>query len=827
MGAYVGIDLGTTNSVICSYDGEAVRLYKSPEQNDVTPSAIYIDKRGNRYVGSRAYTQAARDPDNSATLFKRFMGTSTQLKFANTDQAYSPEQCSAEILRSIHAYLPEDVRRRDDGTVITVPAAFNQMQKDATLSAAEMAGIGTVALLQEPVAAVMSVMRKRSSDGLFVVYDLGGGTLDVALAQSVSGRVSLIAHGGISMCGGRDMDRALRDNLVKPWLLKRFDLAEDFATDGRYRNLLRLVDFAIERAKIELSQRPSTVVAESELPFKDRSGRDIYLDIELTRDMLDGVIAAQVDETIRATRETIEKAHLSPLDVERIVFVGGPTQYKPIRDRVAFELGIAASSDVNPMTAVAEGAAVFAEAVEWGSKSRGRKAARGSVSAGGRADVRLTFIARTPDTKTKIAVAIGNTELPVGELQIDSLDTGWSSGRVALKAGLLLEVPLSKPGDNTFKVFAFDASGAPQPIEIDRVVITRTAATVDAIPASHTVRIEVLEKVGGPSILENLVREGDPLPKSGKLMLKAATSLKAGSREALRFKLWEGDIQHPISDNRPIGTFEIRGIDLEQGVIAAGADLELQWQMLDSGTISCEVSVPSVGGLFHSGRNFYSRQESQVDYGAAAKRVTEETETVLERVAEASERVTDPDLDLARRKLEEAKASSRNDRSAEGAKTADEKVQQAKRLLARVRENHLRDLRMAELDRIRQLFDVAVRRFAKPNEEAAFDNLLATTEREIERPSFEGYVSDLRSKIFSILWRQDWFVVDQFRHLAERPYLFAGSAEHAELTEAGEAAIRSNDVDKLRAILAELNSRRIGSSSDADLVNAVNVLVGR
>ena len=122
------------------------------------------------------------------------------VSYTHLDVYKRQEQCSAEILRSIHAYLPEDVRRRDDGTVITVPAAFNQMQKDATLSAAEMAGIGTVALLQEPVAAVMSVMRKRSSDGVFVVYDLGGGTLDVALAQSVSGRVSLIAHGGISMC---------------------------------------------------------------------------------------------------------------------------------------------------------------------------------------------------------------------------------------------------------------------------------------------------------------------------------------------------------------------------------------------------------------------------------------------------------------------------------------------------------------------------------------------------------------------------------------------------------------------------------------------------
>jgi molecular chaperone DnaK len=204
---YVGIDLGTTNSAICSYDGETVRLYKSPEQHDVTPSAIFIDKRGNKYFGSRAYNSAARNPDNAATLFKRLMGTSTPVKLSAVNLTMTPEECSAEILRVLFGYLPEEIRRSGEmGTVITVPAAFDQMQKDATMSAADMAGIGRVALMQEPVAAVMSVMRQRKNDGVFLVYDLGGGTLDIAIAQSISGHVSLLAHGGIALCGGRDFD---------------------------------------------------------------------------------------------------------------------------------------------------------------------------------------------------------------------------------------------------------------------------------------------------------------------------------------------------------------------------------------------------------------------------------------------------------------------------------------------------------------------------------------------------------------------------------------------------------------------------------------------
>ncbi|MGK9018156.1 Hsp70 family protein [Pseudomonas aeruginosa] len=369
---YVGIDLGTTNSAISSFDGEKIQLFKSPEQHDVTPSAIFIDRRGNKYVGSRAYNNAARNPDNAAVLFKRLMGTSTPVKLPAVNLTMTPEECSAEVLRTLFGYLPEEIRGDGDtGTVITVPAAFNQMQKDSTMSAADAAGLGRVALMQEPVAAVMSVMRQRKNDGVFVVYDLGGGTLDIAIAESIAGRVNLLAHGGIAMCGGRDFNRILFDNVVKPWLLENFDLPEDLAANPQFKSLLRMATWAAEKAKIELSQKEDAVVSlpETELGVRDQAGEEIYIDIAIDRKRYDALIAPKVEESIQSARETLEKAGLSPHDVERVVFVGGPTHYKPLRDKVAFELGIAPSTDVNPMTAVAEGAAVFAESIDWASQS--------------------------------------------------------------------------------------------------------------------------------------------------------------------------------------------------------------------------------------------------------------------------------------------------------------------------------------------------------------------------------------------------------------------------------------------------------------------------
>lgn len=826
---YVGIDLGTTNSAICSFDGESIRLYKSPEQHDVTPSAIFIDRRGNKYVGSRAYNNAARNPDNAAVLFKRLMGTSTPVKLMAVNLTMTPEECSAEVLRALYGYLPEEIRGDGDtGTVITVPAAFNQMQKDSTMAAADTAGLGRVALMQEPVAAVMSVMRQRKNDGVFVVYDLGGGTLDIAIAESISGRVTLLAHGGIAMCGGRDFDRVLFDNIVKPWLLEHFDLPEDLTTNPQFKSLLRMATWATEKAKIELSQKEEAVVSlpETELGVRDQAGEEIYIDITIDRKRYDGLIGSKVEESIMSARETLEKAGLSPHEVERVVFVGGPTHYKPLRDKVAFELGIAPSTDVNPMTAVAEGAAVFAESIDWASQSRGRKSVRGAISAGGALDLSFNYIARTPDSKAKIVAKLGSSAPAGVEFQIDSLDTGWSSGRIALKDGAGIELNLTKPGDNLFKVFVFDSNGGPLSLREDKIVIARTAASIDAIPASHSVGVEARDKLGGRLSLDYLVREGDQLPKKGKKTFKAGESLKAGSAGSIKFKLWEGDISDPINDNRFIGMFEIKGTDFDDGVIAAGAELICEYEVLDSGNIVLEVSVPSISGSFQSGRNFYSSQEGKVDYTNQAKNIQEQSDHTLQRLDEMASKVDDPRLEQAREKLEQAGTIKSDEADPETAKQAMDHVQEAKRLLALTRKEHLKDIRQLELDKAVNFFDKLVRKHARPTEASSFDNLVKTAQRAIDNNSgdFESHLDDLRSRNFTILWRQDWFVIERFKWLAEDTYLFPDAREHSQLVAAGGEALKANDIDKLRVLVAHLDSIRIDSAGEDDMLAGANIV---
>ena len=826
---YVGIDLGTTNSAICSYNGETVRLYKSPDQHDVTPSAIFFDKRG-KYVGSRAYASAARSPERAAVKFKRFMGTNTPIDLSAVPRTMTPEECSAEILRTLFGYLPEEIRNSDEvGTVITVPAAFNQMQKDATTTAATLAQIGQVALMQEPVAAVMSVMRQRKQDGLFCIYDLGGGTLDIAVAQSTAGRVSLLAGGGIAMCGGADFDRQIFDAIVKPWLFHTFSLPDEFDRQSRYKPLARMALWASEKAKIELSQREDSLISlsETELNLTDENGRELYVDIPFKRQEFDELIVPKILDSIEAARTTLRKAGYEPQDVERMIFVGGPTQYKPLRDKISSELGIAASSEINPMTAVAEGAAIFAESIDWSTTNRERKKSRGTITIGGPVSVSFVYTSRTPDLKAKILAKVSGTIALGTEFQIDCLDNGWSSGRLPLRDGASVDVVLSRPGENSFKVYVLDAAGSPLTLDTSHLMISRTAATVDAIPASHSIGVAAKDKIGGAVGLIYLIQEGEPLPKKGALSFRAETSLKAGTADSINFKLWEGDCKDPITDNRFIGLFKITGQDFSDGAISAGAELHCEYEILDSGQIILGVSVPSISGSFQNSRNFYSRQEGQIDYSKAAKLLQEQASQVQDRLDEMVSKVDDPRLTEVQERLSRAETAV-GMMDPETTKQALDDVQQLKRLLAETRQTHLKTIRQLELDKAVTFFQKHVRPHARPSEISTFENLVKTAESVIMRSSstFESHLDELRGKNFLILWRQDWFVIDRFKMFAEAVHLYPDCQEHAQLVAAGTEALRASDMEKVRHIVAQLEGARIGTAADDDMVAPTNIVLG-
>jgi len=296
----------------------------------------------------------------------------------------------------------------------------------------------------------------------------------------------------------------------------------------------------------------------------------------------------------------------------------------------------------------------------------------------------------------------------------------------------------------------------------------------------------------------------------------------------LDFKIWEGEIVSPVVDNRWVGSLKITGSELEQGVIAKGAELICEYEVSDSGNVTLEVTVPSVGGSFKTGHNLYSRQESGIDYSAAGQRVHEEAERQLSRLDEIAEKVDDPQIERAREKLDQALEASADDESPEQSKEAMDRVQDAKKLIAKIREANLKTIRQIELENVVEFFDDQVRQHAKPSEETQFDNAVRSARRAIETndSSFENYLDDLRGKNWDILWRQDSFVVHRFQWLAKSPHLFPDQAQFRQFVAMGQKAAEDDDMQKLRDVVALMGAVRIhlggddGMSEDANIIAA-------
>lgn len=815
---FIGIDLGTTNSSITSFDGKETRIWKSPEQNDVTPSVIYINKRGGKVYGQSAYNNEPRDPGNTAKLFKRLMGTNTKIHFDYNNLEMTPEECSTEILRTLFSYLPEDIRNDEKtATVITVPASFNQMQKDATKQAAYNAGINKVALIQEPVAAIMSIARVQKINGLFVVYDFGGGTFDVSIAERTGNNVNLLTNDGIAFCGGRDFDKLLFDNVVIDWLYKNFNLPKDMRTNSKYASLLRMAIWATEKAKIELSAKDSATIRldENEINCTDEDDKEIYLDIDISRDVYNNLIFPKVDETIEKTREIIRNSSLKPEDINYIVFVGGPSNYKPLRDRVSEQLGIPTSFDVNPMTVVSEGAAIYAESIDFTNEKGGQKTSKGILKSG---DFGLEFRynARTSADKAKVAVVYKNSSKL--EFVFKNIETGWNSGKMALDNQSIVNLDLYNQGDNTFIVECYN-DGNEVKLENNKIVITKTLVNIGNIPAAHSVGVELEDPITHKPTLDYLITKDELLPKSGVVKYKTTKRISAGSSDFISFKLWEGEIKEPIEYNRFIGDIKIDGHAFEYGIIPVGSVIECSYTFNDSGNIDIKITVPSVG-ITLNGENFYNRLSGQINFDTDVDDIIDDANSIIEKIDEVNEKGFDEKLSELSSKMNEY--INKENLDTEETQSLFELTQQSKSSLATYMKKNQTLVWQKELDDQIGLYET-VKEKATPAQQKQIENLKESIQSAINAKNIQAEIllKELGKIIAGIMLNNDETFVLIFLSMLQNPQDFTDQDLFNQLAMQGKIVIENNNISELRNIVARMSQimiRRKGSELD-DMLN--------
>ena len=348
MSKIIGIDLGTTNSCVAVIEGGEPVVIANAEGARTTPSVVGFAKNGDRLVGQVAKRQAITNPENTISSIKRHMGTSYKVHAGEKD--YTPEEISAMILAKLkadaEAYLGEPVTE----AVITVPAYFNDSQRQATKNAGTIAGLNVKRIINEPTAAALAYGVDKENDQKIMVYDLGGGTFDVSIIEMGDGVTEVLATNGDTHLGGDDFDQRVIDWMADDFQKENgIDLRKDKMAAQRLKE-------AAEKAKIELSSATSSNI---NLPFitADATGPK-HLDMTLTRAQFDALTSDLVERTMTPVRKALQDAGLKASDLSKVLLVGGSTRIPAVQEAVKKELGCEPFKGINPDECVAVGAAI-------------------------------------------------------------------------------------------------------------------------------------------------------------------------------------------------------------------------------------------------------------------------------------------------------------------------------------------------------------------------------------------------------------------------------------------------------------------------------------
>ena len=349
MSKVIGIDLGTTNSVVSVMEGGEPTVITNPEGSRITPSVVGFTKTGERLVGQLAKRQAVSNPDRTVSSIKRHMGEKNYTVTVD-GKSYTPPEISAMILQKLKADAEAYLGEKVDKAVITVPAYFNDSQRQATKDAGQIAGLDVLRIINEPTAAALAYGIDKDETQTVLVFDLGGGTFDVSIMDIEDGVFEVRATNGDTHLGGDDFDQA-----VMNWIVEEFKKENGIDLSADKMSAQRVIE-AAEKAKIELSNMVSTNI---NLPFitADASGPK-HLDLTLTRAKFDELTADLVERTMVPTRKAMEDAGISSSEITKVLMVGGSSRIPAVQEAVRKYLGKEPHRGINPDECVSVGAAI-------------------------------------------------------------------------------------------------------------------------------------------------------------------------------------------------------------------------------------------------------------------------------------------------------------------------------------------------------------------------------------------------------------------------------------------------------------------------------------
>lgn len=799
-----GIDLGTTNSAIALLSGVDTEVIPNERGALITPSAVWIDKRGRMRIGQEAKERYELDKANVALEFKLNMGLGQAgaRTFADANRSMLPEELSAEVLKALRGHVQVVKGEEIRAAVITVPANFGTPQVAATRRAAELAGFAESPLLQEPVAAALAYGFQRLDDAKehWLVYDFGGGTFDAAVIKSSDGWIEVVHNSGDNRLGGKLIDWDIVEQIFAPHIARKHSLRDFHHGNRRWELVFAKLKYAAEQAKIDVSRTNKQVEVWSENVGQDDSGRPFDLEYTLTPEEVARLTSPYVARSLNLCREALQAKKLEG-HVAKVIMVGGSSLFPWLREEVKQALGVPLDGSIDPMTVVARGAAIFA------GTQRVTGAAQAPAPAG-TFKLQLEYDPVGNDEEPEIA---GRVHHPQGAslkgftLQFREQKSQWNSGRIRLGDNGAFETTLhaEKKRRNLFSMELRDAAGTLLPIAPDSFPYT-IGAEFDGQPLSHTIGVAMANEH-----VDSFVRQNTTLPTSKRKIHRTAHAYARGSKEPIKIPIVEGEHELRADRNRWVGNLEIPTSEIRRD-LPAGSEVEITLNIDASRIITVEAYFPILDQTFEAKLNMDAKQSSASELRSAIDRENRRLSDLRDRASRfrddyAQKALAEIDREQILDQIERFYAAGNVDPSA--LVEAEERLRALKVKIDAVEDalqwpvlQQEAEDKLEECKRTVNAHGDQRDRLRLQSLEADLRKALAG--RQIDR--VKQLVSEVSSLSIQVDARRPEFWMGVFSHLEEREGLMRDRAQASQLLSVGRRAINSNDVEGLKAVCRQL-----------------------
>lgn len=558
-----GIDLGTTNSAICRMEKGKPVIIKTDIQMDTMPSCVSVKKKGSIKVGQTAYNTMLQDKrratkswhkgaSNTYVEFKRTMATDTQYPCTNLNKSFSSEELSAEVLKTLKSFVTDEAF---SSVVITVPAKFTVNQKTATMEAAKMAGFKHCELLQEPIAASMAYgVSSDEKNGTWMVFDFGGGTFDAALLKVEDGIMQVFDTEGDNYLGGKNLDYAIVDNIIIPYLQENYAI-DGYLQDEEKKEVLRdAMKTYAENAKNQLSFKDhEDIISDLGDLGEDEDGEEIKLDLTLTQTQVFDVMRPYFQKAVDICKNLIQRNNLNGSQITKLILVGGPTHSPLIRQMLREQVTPNVDTDIDPMTAVATGAALYASTLDAEVSDDEIKV--------GTVKLDVSYESTTVEMSEYVPVClVDGSAFNKVLVEFVRSDKAWASGKVEINSnGDVIELNLLEGKANSFYISCYDDKGNSLPCFPNEITIIQ-GSVVGAAPLPYNIGIGIWNEEKKRSVITMVkgMEKNKPLPATGVVDrdLKTTNQLRPGvSSDILTVPVYQTD-DFTEAEGKPASHYE-------------------------------------------------------------------------------------------------------------------------------------------------------------------------------------------------------------------------------------------------------------------------------